>query len=185
MAMVLGALKLRNAPVTVVFSIFALLGWTFSLAAMRLLSPLLLGTLTTALIGTGVLVASIPLALALTSLAIRPLRPIFVHDTRRGQHELVGKTCQVMTGSVDDKFGQARLSDKGQYLLLQVRNRSGARFKRNEEVLIVDYDRERDSYLVEPMQALLPDRAVNEAEQRDRPATAAAQAQRLTDKNKV
>jgi hypothetical protein len=51
-------------------------------------------------------------------------------------------------------------------------------------VLVVDYDREHDVYLVEPMQALLPDQAAGEAAQRTRPAAAVAQAQRLAGKTK-
>jgi hypothetical protein len=67
---------------------------------------------------------------------------------------------------------------------LQVRNRGGAAFKRGEEALIVDYDQEHDTYLIEPMQALLPEPAADEQMTRGRPTAAAAQLQQRADKNK-
>jgi hypothetical protein len=86
---------------------------------------------------------------------VRPLAPIFVHTTSRGGRHLIGKACVVRTGRVDDRFGQAELDDGGAGLLLHVRCAGENALKKGDEALIIDYDAQRDVYIVEPMKGLL------------------------------
>jgi hypothetical protein len=80
--------------------------------------------------------------------------------TRRAPSKVdfIGRTCVVRTGSVTEKFGEATLEDGGAGLVIRVRIEGSASLSRGEQALIVDWDAERESFLVEPMKALLTER---------------------------
>ena len=56
---------------------------------------------------------------------------------------------------VTSKFGEATLHDGGAGLVLRVRIEDGKQLARGEQALIVDYDAELETYLVEPMRDLM------------------------------
>ena len=146
---VFGLLKLRSAPVTVVISALSLFGWIFSYIAMRSFGPLpWFG-------GLGVFLLVFVIALVLTSIVIRPLAPIFASKSAAEQVDLIGKTCTIRTGRVDEKFGQARFEGGGASLLIDVRCEAGNRLKRGKEALIIDHDRDKGFYWVEDLDPLL------------------------------
>ena len=72
---------------------------------------------------------------------------------RSSSHALfhVSKTCVVRTGSVTTTFGEASLEDGGAGLVLRVRVDRELPVKRGDQMLIVDWDAERESFLVEPL----------------------------------
>jgi hypothetical protein len=106
----------------------------------------------------GVLLGSFLLALPLTSFAARPLAKVFAPKHAPVKSDFIGRTCTVRTGSVSNKFGEATLQDGGAGLVLRVRVEDGKLLGRGEQALIVDYDPERETYLVEPMRDVLSDR---------------------------
>ena len=56
------------------------------------------------------------------------------------------------------RFGQAEMADGGAGLLLHVRCADDDNgLGRGDEALVLEYDEQRDVYLVEPMKRLLPD----------------------------
>lgn len=145
---VLGILfRLRAVPITVSFSLIALFAWVLSVLGMRYLGGLMGGTLLGVLVG----VAAFVLALPLTSLAARPLEPMFQVNTGRRKAEVVGHTATVTTGRVDSKFGHADCRVGNDFLRIEVRANPSKGIKRGQEVLVVDYDAEREAYLVEPL----------------------------------
>ena len=87
----------------------------------------------------------------------RPFGRFFVVHQAPRRKSLYGKICVVTTGRVDEKFGQATCDDGGAGLLLQVRCDVMGRLKRGQKALIVDYDSDRDAFLVEPYDELLND----------------------------
>lgn len=158
LAWVLSALRLRSAPVTVVGSVFFLCGWLLSFFGSTWLDYLVGDALPSWTLSSVVFVAAFVGALLTTSLAVRPLAPIFVHTTSRGAHHLVGKTCVVRTSRVDAHFGQAEMEDGGAGLLLHVRCADDDNaFKKGDEALVLEYDAQRDVYLVAPLKGLLSD----------------------------
>ena len=157
LAAIMSALHLRSVPATVVFSLIVTFAWLVSVVCMQLvtrLAPALSGVV----VSGAVMVGSFLLALPLTSLAARPLAKVFAPKHAPAKSDFVGRTCVIRTGSVTEKLGEATLHDGGAGLVLRVRVEGGKQLARGEQALIVDYDAERESYLVEPMRDVLADR---------------------------
>jgi Protein of unknown function (DUF1449) len=158
LAAIMSALHLRSAPATVIFSLIVTFAWLVSVVSMQLVTrsaPALLGVG----LSVAVLFGAFVLALPLTSIAARPLAKIFAPKHAPTNSDFIGRTCTIRTGSVSDKFGEATLQDGGAGLVLRVRVEDGKRLGRGEQALIVDYDAERETYLVEPMRDVLPSAA--------------------------
>ncbi len=157
LATVMGALHLRSAPATVIFSLIITFAWLVSVVTMQVVTrtaPALAGPLLSA----GVLAASFLLALPLTSIVARPLAKVFAPKHAPVKSDFIGRTCVVRTGSVNTKFGEATLADGGAGLVLRIRIEDGKQLGRGEQALIVDYDAEQETYLVEPMRDVMSER---------------------------
>jgi hypothetical protein len=157
LAAIMSALHLRSAPATVIFSLIVTFAWLVSVVTMQVVmrvAPALVGPL----LSLGVLLGSFVLALPLTSVAARPLAKVFTPKHAPVKSDFIGRTCTVRTGSVSTKFGEATLQDGGAGLVLRVRVEGGKQLGRGEQALIVDYDAERETYLVEPMRDVLSER---------------------------
>jgi hypothetical protein len=157
LAALVSALHLRSVPATVIISLVVTFSWLVSVVVMQLVTraaPALAGYGLSAVV---VLVAPV-LALPLTSIAARPLAKVFVVRRAPAKSDLIGQTCVVRTGTVNDKFGEATLADGGAGLVLQVRVDVNKQLSRGEQALIIDYDSERETFLVEPMSDLLAER---------------------------
>jgi hypothetical protein len=157
----LSVFNLRRAPVTVVFSCLSLFGWILSSLAVANVMPLL-AFMPHWLAGLITLIAVLLVAVPLTSLATKPFERVFRQTEGKRRLDFVGTVCRISTGTVDEKHGQATVDDGGAGLIIQVR--AEANFKRGDRAIIVDYDREREAYIVEAYEELLQE----EAERRDR-----------------
>jgi Protein of unknown function (DUF1449) len=154
LAAILGALRLRSAPATVVLSLLITFSWLVCVVSMQAATRLL--TEPGALLSWLALLGAPLFALPLTSLAVRPLARFFALKRAPAKMDFIGHTCVVRTGTVTTKFGEATLEDGGAGLVLRVRVDGDARLGRGEHALIVDYDAERETYLVEPISDVLP-----------------------------
>jgi len=157
LAALMSALHLRSVPATVVFSLIITFSWLVSVVTMQVVTRSAPG-LRGAVVSLAVLLASFVLALPLTSIAARPLAKIFAPKHAPVKSDFIGRTCVVRTGSVTDKFGEATLHDGGAGLVLRVRIEDGKALGRGEQALIVDYDAERETYLVEPLREIMSER---------------------------
>jgi hypothetical protein len=158
MAALIGALHLRSVPATVVLSVVVTFSWLISVVAMQAVTRILPDLGGGLLVALPVLVFAPLLSLPLTAIAVRPLAKVF--ETRRApsKSDFIGRTCVVRTGSVTERFGEATLEDGGAGLVIRVRIEGPAKLSRGEQALIVDWDAERETFLVEPMKALLDQR---------------------------
>jgi hypothetical protein len=155
---ILAALGLRRVPLTVSVSFVVLFSWITCLLVLFYAGDWL-GALPRWLAGTLLLVASFLLAVPLASLASRPLAPLFqVHGAKRAA-DYIGSMCTVTTGRVDAKFGQALIEDGGDLLRISVCCDHENNLARHDKALIIDYDKERAAYLIEPMEAVMGKRA--------------------------
>lgn len=159
LAALLSALHLKQVPATVALSILLTFCWLACVVAMQILSRASLGSST--LLRLAVLAGSPFLALPLSSLVCRPLAKALTQRKPPTKTGLVGKTCRVRTGTVTENFGEATLEDGGAGLVVRVRIEGDASIKRGELALIVDWDAEKDSFLIEPMASLLEDTSGN------------------------
>ena len=138
-------LKLGSAPVTVVYSLFSLFGWMLSsLYVLTFGHPGVLG-------GVGIMLGSSVVGLLLTSIAIRPLAPIFKTRVAARSKDVVGQIATISTGKVTPKFGQALLPDGGAGLILEVRAEAGNKLKRGDRAVLIHYDAENHLYEVEKL----------------------------------
>lgn len=153
LAFVIGAVRVKNVPMTVTLSFIALAGW----AACWLLAHFLLGTLS-ALLGVtlatvGVGVAAAGAALPVGRLATTPFSGLFHTEegTRRG--DLIGQTVRVLTGKVTDTFGQGELTQAGTHFVVEIRCDAARGLARDAEALLVSWDPEADAFVAEPLDA--------------------------------
>ncbi|WP_437708091.1 glycine zipper family protein [Sorangium sp. So ce448] len=152
----LAALQLHRVPATVSLTLIAAFGWFTSALSTVLLEPLWLGWgLPGWTLGVAVLAGSLVAAVLSTSLAVRPLGPLFV--TRHGQSkkDLVGRMCVISTGRVDERFGQATIDEGGASHILDVRCDTPGALRRGDRALLVSWDPDREIFSVEPLDALL------------------------------
>lgn len=145
LAGMLEALRLRSAPATVVLSCVTLFSWLIAMLGMLVLDV--------AIVRWAMLVVAPVLSLFPTSLALRPLAPLFVTNRGAAHADLVGKVCVVRTGTVTDRFGEAQVADGGAGLVVRVRVASGEELSRGEQAVIVGYDETRQEFTVAPLSA--------------------------------
>ncbi len=140
----------NSVPVTLVMTILLFWSWSLSLLLNNYLGALIPGPswVTGGLIGVAAVGVSIPI----TKRIVSPLRALFKTGTARSRKELVGLTCNISTGSVDERFGQAELTtEDGERLLIEVRGQVGVPLKKGDSALVIDFDEERQAYEVEPL----------------------------------
>jgi hypothetical protein len=144
---IFGALKLGNAPVTIVASLVLFFSWMLGMFGMAAIDSYGLG------IGAKIaLLLVVPLvSLFPTSVVIRPLARTLKPIRATKHAQLVGKLCTIRTGTVTDKFGEATLADGGAGLVVRVRVEAGDKLARGEQAVIVGYDEERGEFTVAPM----------------------------------
>jgi hypothetical protein len=155
--LLINALHLRSVPATTILSLIITFSWLTCTIGMQLVSrDVPRGS--AALVAWLVFAVSPILALPLTSIAARPLAKVFGHRQATQHTDLIGKTCVVRTGTVSKTFGEALLEDGGAGIVVRVRIDRELAVKRGDQMLIVDYDREHESFLVEPVDELLKQR---------------------------
>ena len=142
-------LGLGVVPVTITVSLIMLVGWVGSLLVMHHFGHL--SGVKYALL-PGMLVAS----MLATNILVRPLAPVFKIREGKSNREYVGHTCTISTATVDEKFGHANVEDGGVTMNIAVRCDGTAKLARNDKALIIEFDDERQAYLVEPVSNILP-----------------------------
>ncbi len=149
----LSGLRLTSVPITVSMSFIALFGWVLCYLGMAWLPTIITGS--PLLLSLGVAAGAFFLGTGTTSIAIRPLGRFFASHDARGNKSLVGLSAVLTTGRVDANFGQAEVHDRGDSILVQVRCDRPATLKRGDELLLVQFDRKREAFVVEPLPSVL------------------------------
>jgi hypothetical protein len=148
---VFAKLGLGVVPITITVSLIMLVGWTGSLILMHHFGHL--PWLSYALL-PGMLVAS----MLVTSVLVRPLAPVFKIREGKSNREYVGHTVTISTATVDEKFGHASVEDAGGTTLdIDVRCDQPGKFARGDKAIIIEFDEDRQAYLVEPVSSILSD----------------------------
>lgn len=150
LASYLVAIGLNGVPFSMVITLMVLFAWTLSCLAGMWLLPLVPTLPLQILAGTGVLTASLAAALPLTARAIRPMRGLFVTHRALSNDALVGQSCVVLTGSVDENFGRAEVSRRGAPLNINVRATTPNTLSKGSPARIVEYDANNEHYLIIP-----------------------------------
>lgn len=138
-----------EVPVILVLSLIVGFGWIASFTGSRLFTGLTWFTAGSA--GAIALIALVSLAvsLALTVLAVTPLRRLMHFTPATELRQLVGRTARVTTLRVDGRFGQAEVEDDvGAPILIQARSDVPNEFTRGDLVALASYDPEREAFVV-------------------------------------
>lgn len=150
-ARIFSALGFHRVPLTVTISFIVFFGWVLCYQGMDSLAPLLTDSvsefLAAAVVGVGSFFCAIPPA----SVAARPLAPVFHIHKASTRRSFVGQECEVLTGRVDDRFGQAEIADGGAGLTVQVRCDHDNALAKGGKALVVSFDDDREAYVIEPL----------------------------------
>lgn len=145
------AFGLHGVPFSIVFSLLVLVGWTLSFLAGVTLLTWVPTDILKWLVGLVVLLVAFALSIVITARLVRPLRGLFVHHTAQSNASLVGQTCRVLTGAVDERQGRAEVAQRGASLNIRVWSPSPNTLKRGDTALVTEYDAGTHRYLVMPM----------------------------------
>jgi Protein of unknown function (DUF1449) len=151
-ATLLGTLKLDAVPTTIVVSMIVFWGWLITHFASHFVVSSHQSWVTEFLL----LVAAFVVAVVITSIAIRPIAPLFRTNPAARRSALVGKVVVIDTSRVDAEFGMAKADNGGAGLIVQVRCETSHRLGRGRRALVVSYDEVREVYEVTPLEDILP-----------------------------
>lgn len=151
----LHALGLTGVPLTVTLSIFILFNWVLTFLGVNALKDMIHGLVGWAIVG-GLFLGSFAVSLLATSITIRPLRnALKTEQARQGAATIVGSVVTVTSAAVTATGGRGLYDEDEPPLELQLRCEEPNTIKRGDRVLLVDYDEDAHSYLVEPYDAML------------------------------
>jgi hypothetical protein len=142
---------LTGVPFTLVISIVLLVSWLISIYAQIYVMSLLDTVWLYYLVGITSTVVVFFISLPVTGLNIRPLRGMFNSVETATSDHLVGRDGTVATGKVTASFGQAKVLNEGAEILLDVRCEPEHTLTMGDKVLLIEYCREKHSYIVAPL----------------------------------
>lgn len=144
-------LGLSGVPAPLALTILILYSWMACFLVVHYMFLWDLAGAWNLLIGSGVIVAAGAISIPLTARTIRPLKPLFKKAFSTPPHKaLIGQTCTVRTGRVDEHFGEGTANVDGAGLILKIRNESGIEISHGEKVVLLEHRPEDNTYLVIP-----------------------------------
>lgn len=139
---VLAGLLLRfglvGVPVSISISVLVLIGWLLCYYTVHFFFPFVPGDFLKFVAGIPVLLATLYVSARITSVLIRPLRPLFEKATQETVKHVLGQTAIVRTSRVDNEFGEVDLEDGGAGLILKARTTGDDRFVKGDKVVIYE-----------------------------------------------
>lgn len=139
---------LHGVPVTVIVSFIALFGWLVSYYVVHFLFGIVPDGVFRYLAGLPVLAGALYLAVMVTSVVIKPIRPLFKKAQQETDKKVLGQTAVVRTSRVDSEFGEAVLEDGGAGLILKVRATDGEAFEKGDRVVLLEHIQDTNTYRV-------------------------------------
>ncbi len=141
-------LGLNGVPVTLVLTLLFFFAWALCyFVELLLLRYLPLGMLRYPL-GLIVACAALVLAVPVSAMLCKPLRPLFRKLEATSSKSVLGQTAVVRSGRVTLQHGEAILEDGGAGLILRVRADEACGFKRGDRVVLLEYLEGEHAYRV-------------------------------------
>lgn len=144
-------------PATMILTFLSGWGWITSMLGAYFLGPGLGGFAGPWIAGGVILLGALVASVLLSSVSVRPLKPLFTIKTAPRRAQLLGKVATVSSGHVDARFGQATLEDGGAGLILSIFCAKPNSLKKGDRVLLLEFDQTTEAYEVEPVDWLLPE----------------------------
>lgn len=139
---------LNGVPVTIIISFLSLFGWLVCYYSVHYFSALIPSGLLQIIFGLLVLIAAFWLAVLITAMIARLLRPFFQKVEQQTIKRVLGQIAVVRTLKVTDCFGEAFLDDGGAGLILKVRASEGQSFVKGDKVVLLEYLEAENVYRV-------------------------------------
>lgn len=141
---------LGGVPLSLSLTVLLLFAWLLSYFATLLVGDGMIGAI---VMGWGarsaIFIGSLVGALPLAALSLRPARRFFAKLQPVPQASLLGRTGVVRTPDLSATQGTVAVEDGGAGLVLQARD-DGARFRRGDRVVLVEYLEHLNAYRVAP-----------------------------------
>lgn len=143
-------LGLNGVPVTVILSLLVLLSWLISYFGSYFMLHLPSFAGLHLILGTALLAGAWLIALPITRVLIKPLKPLFAKLEAVTPQSILGQPVIVRTSRVDDGFGEASFNDGGAGLILKVRSNTPNTLKQGDRVVLLEYLNDEHAYRVIP-----------------------------------
>jgi len=140
--------NIRQVPVSIVVSFFALSFWMVGVFANHALHDTRSG-----LLGLAVFILNVPFSAHVAKWVTRPMVPIFraMRKDAESVRDLCGERVFVTSSTADAKFGIAEIRCEGAPITLNVRT-EGDVLPKGTEAVILQHDPEKDTYLITPLE---------------------------------
>jgi hypothetical protein len=145
---ILEFLGLGKVPLTIILSCLVFVAWSVCFLGGSSLRAVLPGWIA----APALLVLALVLGYLVTGLCMRPLGKLFRLEAKTSAYDLVGKLVTVTSTTVDARFGTARHdAPSGEDMLLNVVCDPAHALKRDEQAVVMDYDRATGIYTIAPL----------------------------------
>ena len=139
---------LHGVPVMVVFTIIAIVGWSFCfLVALHVIGARPEGIGAT-LAGVATMIGGLLLSIPVGRMVLAPVRRLLRRYEPVTQRPLLGRYAEVRSPEITQTHGTAWVDDGGAGLILQVRCDMPGRFVRGDRVVLIEYLDEQNAYRV-------------------------------------
>lgn len=147
----LSLLGIGRIPITMTASLTVLSAWTLSALTVAVVHPELW------LSKAVVLFAALVMGFFASALMLRPFGKALAQSRPARRKDVLGQICTITSGKVDAGFGTAVVDDGGAGINVMVVCGKQNTLKKGDRALLVDFDRSKDVYDVEPIDWLLPE----------------------------
>lgn len=147
----LALLGIGRIPVTVTASATVLGAWTLSALGVAVLKP------EAWLLKAGILLGALIVGFFATAFILRPFGKAMAQARPARRRDALGQVCTITSGRVDGTFGTAMVDDGGAGLNVMVVCAKPNTLKKGDRALLVDFDKAKDTYEIEPVDWLLPE----------------------------
>lgn len=139
---------LHGIPVMVVFTIIAIVGWSFCFfVELHVLGTMPDGIATT-LLGIATMAGGLLLSIPVARIVLAPVRRLMRRYEPVTQRPLLGRYAEVRSPEITQTHGTAWVDDGGAGLILQVRADVPGRFVRGDRVVLIEYLDAHNAYRV-------------------------------------
>ncbi|WP_137937441.1 ubiquinone biosynthesis protein [Chitinivorax sp. B] len=142
------AMGLSGVPFSIVVSLIVFFAWVISALVGEYVLVWVPTQLLRILFGLAVMAGAFAMALPLTALTIRPMRPLFVVHNAPHNAGLVGLPCRILTLTVDEKFGQAEVTHQGSTFNIKIWAPTPNGLTKGSISALLDYDQKTGRYEV-------------------------------------
>lgn len=139
---------LTDAPLLLILSILSLMLW-----GLNLMANLVFNQASSASLASILVIPVFIIAIILTRLLIRPLRPVMkMFRGTEAPAQIIGKEGKVISATLDQEFGRIEIDFDGKPLLLKaVVSSDQSTLKKGDSILVVEKIDDSNTYIVRPL----------------------------------